>query len=345
MYTGKPERMKQVNEALVREALCARGRATKAELGADTGLSVPTVSQAVAAMERLGEIRAAGLKESSGGRKATEYELDAGAGTIYAIAIERDRLDWAIANALGTVVSQGGRLVRSDPVREALELVEALKRDVVYRPAGRVVLAVGVPGVVQDGRVLTGDFQDAWGDADIGAYFQEGSGLTVVVENDINASALGYDRRLVANGQKAHSLVYVFFNGRCTGSGIICDGQVVRGAANFAGELDFLPIPGGWTLREALAHASNDGERVVAIAAALAAVNCVVNPGLFVVGGNGFRFDLSDRIEAEFKVKVAASVRPRLVFEQDTMSHYLYGLCGLALERMFPTFKLVAGGI
>lgn len=343
MYTGKPERMKQVNEALVREALCARGRATKAELSADTGLSLPTVAQAIVGMERLGEIRAAGLKESSGGRKATEYELDAGAGTIYAIAIERDRLDWAIANALGTVVSQGGRLVRADPVREALELVESMRRDIVFRPEGRVVLAIGIPGVVQDGRVLTGEFQGEWGDADIAAYFSERAGMPVVVENDINASALGYDRRLGANGQKAHSLVYVYFNGRCTGSGIVCGGQVLRGAADFAGELDYLPLAGGRMLYDSLLDPSDEGTLVASIASALAAVNCVVNPGLFIVGGRGFRFDLADRIEAEYKVRVDASVRPRLVFEKDTMSHYLYGLCGLALDRMFPTLNLVVG--
>lgn len=343
MYAGRPERMKQVNEALVREALSARGRATKAQLGVDTGLSLPTVSQAIAALSRRGEIRPAGMSPSSGGRKATEYELDESAGTVYAIAMDRDRLDWAMANALGTIVSTGGRLVRSDPVTEAIELVGAMGRDAVIRSSERVVLALGVPGAVQDGRVITGYFEEQWCDTDIAEYFSKRTGMPVVVENDINASALGYERRLGSMGQSPHSLVYVYVAGSCTGSGIVVGGQVVRGAAHFAGELDYLTVPGGETLREALTGASDDGRIVGAVASALAAVNCVVNPALFVVGGPGFRFDLADEVEAEFKARVPVSVRPRLVFERDATPHYLNGLCGLALDRMFSSFRLVSG--
>lgn len=344
MYAGRPERMKQVNEALVREALAARGKATKAQLGADTGLSLPTISQAMAALTERGEIRAAGMMRSSGGRKATEYELDEAAGTVYAIALERDRIDWAMANALGTVVSTGGRLVRSNPVSEAVELVGAMRRDAVIRSSERVVLAIGVPGAVQDGRVITGHFEEQWYDTDIAEFFRKRTGLPVVVENDINASALGYERRLDSIGQCPHSLVYVYVSGTCTGSGIVVGGQVVRGAAHFAGELDYLPVARGQTLRDALAGAVGDESIVDALASALAAVNCVVNPALFVVGGPGFRFDLSDAVEAEFKARVPASVRPRLAFERDTMPHYLNGLCGLALDRMFSSFRLVSGG-
>ncbi|HOZ73244.1 MAG TPA: ROK family protein [Spirochaetales bacterium] len=344
MYAGRPERMKQVNEALVREALAARGKATKAQLGADTGLSLPTISQATAALTERGEIRAAGMMRSSGGRKATEYELDEAAGTVYAIALERDRIDWAMANALGTVVSTGGRLVRSNPVSEAVELVGAMRRDAVIRSSERVVLAIGVPGAVQDGRVITGHFEEQWYDTDIAEFFRKRTGLPVVVENDINASALGYERRLDSIGQCPHSLVYVYVSGTCTGSGIVVGGQVVRGAAHFAGELDYLPVARGQTLRDALAGAVGDESIVDALASALAAVNCVVNPALFVVGGPGFRFDLSDAVEAEFKARVPVSVRPRLAFERDTMPHYLNGLCGLALDRMFSSFRLVSGG-
>lgn len=345
MYAGKPRLMKQVNEALVRDALKSRGRATKNELGFDTGLSLTTVGQALSGMEKLGEIRAVGLKESSGGRKATEYELDAAAGTIYAIAVETGRIDWAIANALGTVLSQGGRLVREDPVGEALELVGALRRDLSYPPGRRTVLAVGIPGAVQDGRVITGDFADQWGDADIRAFFAERTGLTTVVENDINAAALGYERRFEANGQRLHSLVYIYFKKLCTGSGIVASGQVLRGARNFAGEIDYLPLAGGGTLRQSLPEVVDDRAYADAIATVLAAVNCVVNPGLFVVGGADFRFELTDAVETAYNARVSESVRPRVVFERDTMTHYLYGLCGLAHDAMFPSYRLVSGRI
>ncbi len=341
MSAVRPEFMKRANEALVRSALENLGRASKGALAADTGLSLTTVGQVLAQMSENGEIRLSGYADSSGGRKAGVYELDPEACAVYAVAVERDRLDWAVANALGTVTADGTRLVREDPMAEAAALIEGLRRDALIERPPRAAVAVGVPGAVLDGRIITGFLRDEWEDRDAASYFISRLGLPVVVENDMNATALGFSRRTAKEGRELESLAYIVTNGRCTGSGYVCGGQVVRGAARFAGELGFLPQASGRTFDEELAETENAAGYARLYAAALETVNCVVNPALIVAGGTAFRFELSDAVGAEFAARIDPSIRPALVFEKDTRPDYLYGLCGLAIDEVFPAYRII----
>ncbi len=353
MLAGRPQRMKQVNEALIREGLRLRGRATKADIAWDTGLSQTTVGQTLSQMEARREIRLAGFKDSSGGRKAAVYELDADAGRGYALAIELDRLDWAVCNALGTVIGEGTRVVRNDPVEDAIALLAAIRENGFGSPPqsgangtgaygrGQEALAVGVPGAVLDGAIITGNFRGKWGEADLVRHLETRTGLRPLVENDMNATALGFARAAETGDRKLHSLIYVHFNeGPCTGSGLIEAGRILRGASGFAGELGCMPVRPGVTLDQALAASPDQEAYAAAIAAALASVNCVMNPALIVVGGTDFRFDLSDALSIRFAAETDAAVRPDLVFVRDSRPHYLAGLCGLAAEALFPAFRL-----
>lgn len=343
LVPGRPQRMKQANEALVREALRLRGRASKADVVADTGLSATTAGQILALMEARGEIRAAGRADSSGGRRAALYESDPDAARCYVVGLEPRYLDWAVGNALGSVMTQGHVLVREDPVREALDLVERLRADPAYGDRDKAAaLAFGVPGAVKDGEVLNGNLAARLRGVDLAAEAAAKTGLPALLENDLNAAALGFLKRDGPGRSADRSLAYIFFSEDCVGSGLVDDGRVVAGAARFAGELRYLPVRAGATLEEALLAARNDAEYVELARDALAAVNCVLNPGLIAVGGTGFRFHLADRLSLAFAGAVPADVRPDLVFVRDTVPHYLSGLCGLAADSLYPGFRLTS---
>jgi hypothetical protein len=346
MNAGKPQHIKSINEALIREALAARGEAATADLVSDTGLSQTTVGQVVEQLRKSDIIAEVGKRASSGGRRASAWTLNPGAWTSIAIAIESDCLSWGMANALGTLTGQGTRLIKNDPLRDAVDLGIELKAVAVENRATRIALALGVPGAVNEGRVITGDFAEAWADIDIRSLFAERMGLPVVVENDLNAIALGYLRSALSSGYKLHSLVYIHFNGgSCIGSGLIFGGRILRGASSYSGELGFLPMGDGLVLDDVILAAETDDARYEkAIVTALRAVNCIVNPALLVVGGKGFRFDLGDAITADFNALVDARVRPSLVFVPDSRPNYLSGLVGLAAERIFPGFRLMHRG-
>jgi hypothetical protein len=340
MRAVKPSFMKQVNSALVRDAIAGRGRAAKAELAADTGLSLTTIGQILAAMEKSGEIRVTGYGESSGGRKAAVYELDPDACILYAAAIDVDWVLWGVSNALGTMIADGAHMVRKDPIGESIELIVSLRKKYGLSAPARAALAVGLPGVVHERRLLNGPLRERLAGVDVVDFFHERTGLPVTIENDLNATALGFARRAEEEGRPIHSLVYINTIGG-TGSGIVCGGEVLRGAAHYAGELGYLPDLSGAAFHERLEAAKDSAEYAAVYAHALSVVNCVVNPALIVVGGKGFRFDLADDISVAFARRVDPSVRPALVFEQDSGPHYLYGLCGLAADILFPSYRLI----
>jgi predicted NBD/HSP70 family sugar kinase len=168
--------------------------------------------------------------------------------------------------------------------------------------------------------------------------------MPVVVENDLNATALGFARRAEDEGHPVHSLAYIHTNGKngfCSGAGIVCGDRILRGAAHFAGEVGFIPDFADAVFDDALWKNDRSADFAKIYAKMLATVNCVINPALLVVGGSGFRYDLSDLVSKEFSCLVDAAVRPALVFEEDSGPHYLYGLCGLAAEELFPSYRLV----
>jgi hypothetical protein len=346
MGSGRPQHIKLVNDALVREALLALGEATSADLSAQTGLSQTSVGAIVEEMRGSGMLLEAVKRASSGGRRATAWVLDPRAWSTLSLAMERDRLDWSIADARGRLVRQGTAPVAGAQLEEALALAAELAPAAAAESsagARRCALAVGLPGAVLGGRLITGDFLEAWRDLDLGALFAERSGLPAIAENDLNAIALGY--AYAGQVDPTGSLVYVHFNGgACIGSGLVIGGKIYRGAASYAGELGFMPVGGGRVLDDAMLAAERDEDYVAAVATALRVVNCVVNPALIAVGGRRFRQDLGGAIAASFGAAVEARIRPRLVFVEDSRPFYMGGLARLAAELIFPGFRLERRG-
>jgi hypothetical protein len=349
MNAGKPQHIKLINEALIRDALVTRGEATTANLVADTGLSQTTVGQAIDQMRKAGIVLDTGKRPSKGGRRASAWVLDPSAWVSIEIAIEGGGLAWGITNALGSLVDQGRSPIKAEPLADAIALALELKASTPASALGgerRRALALGVPGAVKGGKLLTGRFLEAWADIDLSALFTEKTGIPSVVENDLNAIALGYAKAAEAGGEGLDSLVYIHFNGgSCIGSGIVLGGRILRGASSYSGELGFLPMGEGRILDDViLASEADDARYAEAIVATLETVNCVVNPALFVVGGRGFRFELGEAIEAGFKARVDRKVRPELAFVPESMLYYMAGLARLAAEQVFPGYRLKQRG-
>src|SRR5579883_2829439 len=78
---GTPQLLRSMNERVLLEHLRRDGPISRAQLARATGLSKPTVSQALANLERAGLVRPVGQAGSGrGGRQAILYEPDPAAG-------------------------------------------------------------------------------------------------------------------------------------------------------------------------------------------------------------------------------------------------------------------------
>src|SRR5437588_12909504 len=87
---GTPSLLRALNERTLLEYLRSHPPTSRAQLARATGLSKPTVSQALAGLEQGGLVRAVGqVIASKGGRSATLYQPNPEAGYVVGVDVGR----------------------------------------------------------------------------------------------------------------------------------------------------------------------------------------------------------------------------------------------------------------
>ena len=177
--------------ALVLRALKAMGCATKQQLAQATGLSVMAAGTAVEHLMEKGRVLVRGRAAATGGRPAAEYVYNADyAHALVLCAFEengRDSLHLRTVDLMGRCVHRTARPLEQARLESFAPDVEAaLTRD------GKIAaMGFGLPGTQRLGRLETSDYKGLLGTQFVGYYAARFS-MPVVLENDVNAAALGY---------------------------------------------------------------------------------------------------------------------------------------------------------
>ncbi|WP_433889320.1 ROK family protein [Streptomyces sp. CA-111067] len=238
------QRLRSSNERLLLERLRA-APASRAQLARETGLSKPTVSSALAALEAAGLVKEAGLHAPERGRVAVLYAPDPAAGYALGVDIGRDWLRIALADLDGTIVARADVRNRARSSAAMADLVVSTAHGVVA-DAGVTEVAhavVGTPGVYDPRarRVRYAHHLPGWGRAGLFDRMREELGVPLAVHNDANLAALGEHSFGVGAGSRL--FVYVMI-GTGLGMGVVADGRLFTGANGAAGEIGFLPWAG-----------------------------------------------------------------------------------------------------
>ena len=245
---GTPASMRALNQRLVLDRLRGQGGATRPQIANDTGLSKPTVGQALLDLEQHGLARAIGRSASGPGRAAVIYQTAPDAGHIVGVDIGRRVVRVAVADLDGAVVARVDQPNRSRSgtmlQRTACESVERAIADAGVKPDDIVVTVVGTPGIPDattgtvhrspnlpgwERRGLLGELVEALG----------ASGSEVMVENDANLCVVGEHARGAAQGVDVVACLTV---GTGIGMGLLLNGKLFRGAHGAAGEIADLPF-------------------------------------------------------------------------------------------------------
>src|SRR4051812_23449924 len=148
---GTPALLRTLNQGALMQRLREGGPLSRAQLARDTGLSKPTVSQALAELESARLVRAVGPAAPSRGRTAILYEPDPTAGYVVGIDIGRDWIRVACANLAGDIVGRSDARNRArsaaSVVREAARLARAVVDEAGVEWGDVVHSVVGSPGV------------------------------------------------------------------------------------------------------------------------------------------------------------------------------------------------------
>lgn len=221
-------------------------------------------------------------------------------------------IKYAMLTESGHIITQGQVLtkVAEDGSGDIPRKIAAIAEELQAKCGKAEGVALCSPGLidVEKGEVIfAGPNFPGYSGMKLQAEVEKLTCLPCTVENDVNAAGLGESWLGAGKGAKS---TFCMFVGTGIGGALVLDGQVVHGAAAAAGEIGFLPIIDGHL--EELASvpvllqqtgaasgevvfkraADGDVKTLAALedmsqklARGLAAICCVVNPEVLIMGG------------------------------------------------------------
>lgn len=256
---GDLSRLRQLNAAAVLRELRGDQPLTLTELSKRTRLSRASTEDVARDLLGRGWLTEVAPASGSVGRPARRYRFNAGAGRLLGIDIGGHKALALVTDLDGEVLNQSRIEIAADAGRR--ERLAALDRCVARalagtspRTAGGQIWATGVAttGLVDGtGKVMLSDSLPEWTGVDLGAHVRRLVPGPVRVENDCKLAALAETWRGVARYAKD---VVFLLAGLRTGAGLIIDGKLHRGFANWSGEIGALPAAGWQQAPHHLTH-------------------------------------------------------------------------------------------
>ena len=230
---------------MVLEAVVNCAPISRASIAKQTGLSKQTVSEIARKLEDGGWIQETGRTSGHVGRSAVTYEIVADAACIATVDLGGTMTRAAIADLSCKILAELSESTDERGGSAVIRQIARLCRGAAQKSGigfERVKLAVvGVPGVPEreTGRVMMAPNIAEFETLDVQGMLADDLGVEVILENDVNLAVLG--EHWIGVGAGVDDLAYIKL-GTGIGAGILVGGELVRGSANAAGELGFLPF-------------------------------------------------------------------------------------------------------
>lgn len=328
--------IKEVNINLVRRILKDRKQAaTKRQIAEETGLSIVTAGTVLEILVQQKEVLEAGLVSSGGGRPAQQYIYNDEYALVLILFPFEERGGISIRSTVVTLF--GCFLHEADTPVPQVDLIcfeEIIDKLLKQYPAIQAI-GFGLPGSEADGRLVVSDY-DALRDVPVAEHFRKRYQKRIIIENDVNAAAVGYNSRETAEGEAC--AVYLYFPDRFPpGAGVIIDGKLHKGGKGFAGEVTFIPLGIPWASGE---WKSSRAGLVEAISRLTAAITSVLNPDAVVLYGSFLQEGHLKEIAEQCADLLPRGAVPELLLSSDFAADYLTGMIVLTLQTLEPDLHL-----
>ena len=242
---GTPSLLRAINARAILERIQRTGPVSRAQVARDSGLSKPTVSHSLEALERARLVRPAGRSSGGKGPSAVLYELNPRAGWVVGIDVGRRRVRAGLANITGTVVARRDERAQASSARALIGQIGAIAHGLAAQAGigwDRVHhVTVGSPGVFEPtrGAVTLAPNLPGWGRHGLVEALVGELGTQVGVENDVNLAAVGERWKGLGQGVRDFGFLSI---GTGVGMGLVLGGELYRGSRGAAGEVGYLPV-------------------------------------------------------------------------------------------------------
>ncbi|TVY02111.1 ROK family protein [Cohnella terricola] len=251
-----------------------------------------------------------------------------------AIYVDNNETYYSIFNCIGEVKEQGKNPgVIQQGVQQLADIVETI----IERYPKLRSIAIGVPGVVNNGKIILIPTHLHFLNYDLKGEFETRFQVPVVVENDMNASVFGFASNFEIEND---TLVYLNFGKIGPGSGIMINGEVVRGRTFFSGEIAFVPQYGNHSFQQSIQLEGRNLRMVLAgdhqinaVSRLIATFVAILNPRAVIFCDDEIDEALLTRIADKSSAYIPQEHLPKLMIS-NWRQDYLAGLQQLALKLM-----------
>ncbi len=241
----KPWDSLSADEIALLQAIFWSGSHSRSSLSERLGYSKSKCNSLVSGLLDMGVLQENGLRTSTGGRRPESIQLSPQLGVLIGVDLGATRLDVAVMQPDLTVLA---RHTEPADVLAGPAVVLARLRTVMRQllnqagaQASKVIaIGMGVPGPVdfESAQLVNPPLMPDWDGFSIRDYLHKEFGAPVFVDNDVNLMALG--ELWLLQGKLKNFLVIKVGTG--IGCGIVCHGQVYRGANGSAGDVGHICV-------------------------------------------------------------------------------------------------------
>lgn len=233
------------NEMILLDRIFWSSAISREALATGSAFSKTRANAAVAGMLEQGVLEPTGEHVSTGGRRAETLRLNRRLGVLLGAALGATGLEVGVMSPDLQLLAHHSEPadVRDGPAA-VLSRVRALMRELLAqcgaKPRDVIAIGIGVPGPVDfaTGQLVNPPLMPEWDAYSIRDDLRADFTAPVYVDNDVNVMALGELWRM----QRGLQNFLVIKVGTGIGCGIVCHGQVYRGANGSAGDVGHICV-------------------------------------------------------------------------------------------------------
>ncbi|WP_024615338.1 ROK family protein [Clostridium sp. Ade.TY] len=321
---GKPATLKEINKSLIIKCIKSKESVTRADIVEATKISHTTVRNILNELIENEEIVSVGLDNSSGGRRAERYKINANKNCIIAATIEDKKIHYRVVNIIGEILEENSSDIKSKDDNEGIFNTF----DIIFNNYNNIkYIGINVPGIVTDKGYINGLCVNDWREICLKEQIKTKYNIPCILENDLNAVAIGYYK----NNKESANMIYLSFTDLGVGAGIVINGKVYKGYNGFAGEVGVIPIDDSY-LNEIVLGNYNDKKYIDAIVKVLKIISSLLNPKTVVLSGEKLRYSLKDKIINEYEKQF--NIKSNIMFVHNESNYGLLGITELILEKI-----------
>lgn len=220
---------------------------SKANLVKQTKFSLATINEHTELLLQRGLVMESDVGPSTGGRKPRLLSFNAKLGYIVAIDVESTRVKVGLTDL--NCRMEATEVCRDIDIGSGPTAVLEKTKEIVFqlmqasgiKPDQIKGIGMGLPGPVRfsSGIPASLDIMPGWENYDVRSFWKQYFDCLCFVDNNVNTMALAEQLQFGADGSQNFIVVKI---GNGIGASIICNGQIFRGATEYAGSIGHINI-------------------------------------------------------------------------------------------------------